>query len=92
MRKVFNLENNWKTKRIPFSSLESGRVLILIVEELLLLVQSEFVFKDNYDQIKDMVNEYPTNYRVLVLAKSNYEFKEVASKFKTTRFNIERQY
>lgn len=77
LRKVFNLENNWKTKKvIPFSSSRKWSGVNFDSRGTFVIGAPEFVFKDNYDQIKDMVNEYSTNYRVLVLAKSNYEFKK----------------
>ncbi len=60
---------------VPFSSSRKWSGVSFEKVGTFVMGAPEFVFRDNYDEIKNIVNKYSTNYRVLVLAKSNYDFK-----------------
>ena len=76
LQKQYNLNSNWKVNNIiPFSSLRKWSGVSFYEIGTFVIGAPEFVFKNDYDQIKELVDEYSNNYRVLVLAKSNYEFK-----------------
>ena len=76
LEKRYNLNTHFKVKDVvQFSSSRKWSGVSFDQLGTFVIGAPEFVICDDYEKISTIVNEYSTNYRVLVLAKSNYEFK-----------------
>ncbi len=77
LKKEYDLKVNWEVKGvIPFSSLRKWSGVSFLKKGTFIMGAPEFVFKDNYQIIKEIVNKYANQYRVLILAQSEESFKE----------------
>ncbi|MDD2181180.1 MAG: HAD-IC family P-type ATPase [Bacilli bacterium] len=76
LKKRYNLNTHWKVKDVvPFSSSRKWSGVNFESVGTFVMGAPEFIFKNDYERVSSIVNEYSSNYRVLVLAKSNYGFK-----------------
>ncbi len=78
LKKVYNADKQIEAREVvPFSSVRKWSGVSFENIGTFVMGAPEFVFKDDYDEIKNIVNKYAAKYRVLVLAKSNYDFKNM---------------
>ncbi|MDD2518533.1 MAG: HAD-IC family P-type ATPase [Bacilli bacterium] len=72
----YNLDTSFKLNQvIPFSSSRKWSGVSFEIEGSYVIGAPEFVLKNNYQVVEELVNKYSSNYRVLVLASSKNEFK-----------------
>ena len=75
LKTKYNSESNKKIKSlVAFSSKHKYSGIVLDNNESYIIGAPEFIYKDKYDEIKDIVDNYISDYRVLLLAKSSKEF------------------
>lgn len=75
LEKEYKYYYDWKVKKIvPFSSSRKYSGISFFDYGSLVIGAPEFVLKDNYQEIKKVVDNYSKDYRVLLLAKSNHDF------------------
>ncbi len=76
LKKHYNKKINWQVdKTIQFSSIRKWSGITFVNKGTYILGAPEFVIKNEYNKIKNIVDHYSKDYRVLILAKSNYSFK-----------------
>lgn len=77
LQNKYNNDTSFKLNQVvPFSSSRKWSGVSFKNEGTYVIGAPEFVFKNNYQMVEELVNKYSSNYRVLVLASSNSEFKD----------------
>lgn len=75
IRKKYQLKKDWQVnKNIPFSSQRKFSGITFDRYGSYIIGAPEFVLKDEYNSISSIVDNYSKEYRVLLLAHSNYPF------------------
>ena len=75
IHKLFNLDIDWKANKIiPFSSQRKWSGVNFESKGSYIIGAPEFVLGDNIDLIKNEIDNYLVDNRVILLAHSNYDF------------------
>ncbi|MFA5604016.1 MAG: HAD-IC family P-type ATPase [Bacilli bacterium] len=77
LQEKYNMDTSFEIKQIiPFSSSRKWSGVSFKNEGTYVIGAPEFVLKTNYQTVEKLVNKYSINYRVLVLASSDSEFRD----------------